>query len=295
MARSGPVTKDTSTLALGLAQIRVGSSAEHISSATPVLTATDSIGSLASTKFTSTREFWRHESGFPLLEDHIIPLRETAAMECTFEEITPANIAMAMGKDPALFTNAHEGVVPLGASVVPVKVRMEAVYTYPDGHSTLTYIFPAAQCTSDVEIDMQAEDNASPTLTFEAKRADSEVVDGDAAWDSMPLGCVVFRDEAPNVKSAEVNADKATLVVVTYDQEVKVADKNLFSVTVNGVASVVSSAAVSTANAKVVELTLSKAVVSGDNVRLLVGDGAVTSVSTSKGNPAESRAVTNNV
>ena len=66
MARSGPLTKTPASLALGLAQIRVGSASENIATATPVLTEADSIGSLAQTKFTNEVEYWTHSSGFPL-------------------------------------------------------------------------------------------------------------------------------------------------------------------------------------------------------------------------------------
>ena len=91
MARSGPVTTDTSTIALGLAQIRVGASAANISNIQPVLTSSDSIGALANTKFTGSTDWYRFESGYPLLEDLTLPIREGAMLECAFKEITPKN------------------------------------------------------------------------------------------------------------------------------------------------------------------------------------------------------------
>jgi len=100
MARSGPVTKDTSTVALGLAQVRIGTSATNIATATCVLTSSDSIGALANTKFLGNVDYWKLESGFPLLEDLSIPLRESAAMECAFKEVIPYNLALARGIDP---------------------------------------------------------------------------------------------------------------------------------------------------------------------------------------------------
>ena len=51
MSRSGPVTKDTSTITIGLMQIRVGTSATYIANPNPALAAGDSIGALANTKF----------------------------------------------------------------------------------------------------------------------------------------------------------------------------------------------------------------------------------------------------
>ena len=78
MARYGPLTKDTTTVALGLAQIRVGDSANNITRTKPVLTSSDSIGALANTKFTAAAEYFKLESGFPLMEDTTFPLRDNA-------------------------------------------------------------------------------------------------------------------------------------------------------------------------------------------------------------------------
>lgn len=192
MPRAGPVTKDTSTVALGLAQIRVGVSATYIGDIHPQLTSTDSIGALANTKFTGNVDYWRLESGFPLLEDLVIPLRETAMMECAVKEITPFNLALAKGIDAAAggYTEAHSGEVALGTMTTPAFVRMEAQYTYPNGTNYLDIIFPRAQVISTIELDFQSEDNVNSPLTFESKRADSEVSGGSAVWDDMPLGWI---------------------------------------------------------------------------------------------------------
>lgn len=297
MSRSGPLTKDTSTVALGLAQIRVGSASANIAEIDSKLKSTDSIGALASTKFTGTVDYWKLESGFPLLEDFTLPIRESSMLECSFKEITPYNLALARGVDVVddvdatvvagsivssaggttgnisvdnlggvvsdtwivLFNNAtsgtitgvdtgnvysfsslttsmaptngghpyftipanffsgtwaaddsftfsttafvagtsaysdpHNGNINLGGLTAPKFVRMEAVYTYPNGTNTMIIIFPRANCTTSVEIDLQAEDNANVPLTFEAKRADSDTEGGNAVWDSFPLGRIVF-------------------------------------------------------------------------------------------------------
>jgi len=190
----GPLTKNTDALALGLAQVRVGASAANISTFDPVLTSTNSIGALANTKFTSEKEYWKHEAGFPLLEDKTLPLRESAMLECTFEEFNPFNMALAMGLDPVTdsISETLSGEILLGALVAPSYMRMEAVYTFPDGTSTATIVFPRAQVVSTSEVDFQPEDNVKVPVTFEAKRADSDVTDGDAAWDLAPLGHIVF-------------------------------------------------------------------------------------------------------
>lgn len=200
MARTGPVTRDTTTIALGLAQIRVAAVDDtpetgNIAKAVPVLTADDSIGALAKTTFTSNVEYWRLVSGFPALEDMVVPLSETASMEVQFKEISPYNLALAKGlSSTTLKTTPHKGTIALGSIKAPDYVRMEAHYTFPDGVNTMDIIFPRAQVSSSMELDFQAEDNANPSMTFEAKRADSEVDGGNAVWDDMPLGCIVFND-----------------------------------------------------------------------------------------------------
>jgi len=196
MPRTGPTTKDTTTVPLGLAQIRIGESAALIGQIRPILSASDSIGALANTKLTLNQEFYKLESGYPLLEDAVFPLRESAMLECSFKELTPANMALAKGKDPASsdYAAAHTGVLKLGDLSTPVYVRMEAVYTFPDGTNTMTIIFPRAQVTSAPEVDFQQEEVAAVPISIEAKRADSEMSGGHVAWDSQPLGRIYWDD-----------------------------------------------------------------------------------------------------
>lgn len=297
MARKGPVTKDTSTIALGLAQIRIGKSVANIATTTAALAAADSIGALANTKYVGNVDYFKFESGFPLLEDLTIPIRESASLECTFNEITPFNFALAHGIDPnaeasatiteigsntasgtttgnlsvddtggvvtdrftVVFTSAttasvygeitghvgdmadlstlfepdnsghpyfsipanffsgtwaadetytfftteyvsgtsaysdpHSGTIGIGSRVAPAYIRMEAVYTYPNGTNHMYIIFPRAQAAASVEMDLQKEDAAGVPITFEAKSASSDVDGGNAVWDSMALGNIVF-------------------------------------------------------------------------------------------------------
>jgi len=192
--RTGPTTLDTTTVALGLAQIRVAASAGYIGQSRAILTAAHSVGALASTKFTGNVEHFKLESGFPLLEDAIFVLREAAMMELAFKEITPKNVALARGLDPTGYTDAHLGTIPFGNMATPAYIRMEAVYTYPDGTNTMTIIFPRAQVVASIEMDFAAEEPASIPISIEAKRADSSVSGGSVAWDSAPLGKVVWDD-----------------------------------------------------------------------------------------------------
>ncbi len=193
MARKGPVTKDTSTIALGLAQIRIGASATSISNVQPVLTASDSIGALANTKFTGNTDWFKLESGFPLIEDYTIPIREAAALECSFKEIKPFTLALANGIDPTSgYAEAHSGEIALGGRVAPAYLRMESVYTFPNGTNFMTIIFPRGQVSASIELDMAAEDNANVPITIESKNASSDVTGGNAVWDNKPLGRIIF-------------------------------------------------------------------------------------------------------
>lgn len=194
MARTGPVTTDTSSVALGLAQVRIGDSSSNIANAEAVLTASDSIGALANTKFVGNVDWVMLESGFPLIEDHSVPIREAAALECAFKEISPFTMYMAYGKDPAGQTDAHSGELALGAITSAEYVRMEAVYTYPDGTNTMTILFPRAQVTSNVEMDLPTEEFAAVPVTISSKNASSDVTGGNAVWDDKPLGAIEWLD-----------------------------------------------------------------------------------------------------
>jgi hypothetical protein len=196
MARTGPVTKDTTTVALGLAQIRVGLSATYIDDTVPRLAAGDSIGALANTKFTGNIEYYRLESGFPLLEDAIFPLRESASLECAFKELTPKNFALARGLDPSGYTDAHYGFIGLGQIAAPIAIRVEAIYTFPDGVNRMAFIFPRANAAATIEMEFAAEEPAAVAVALEAKRADSEVTGGNAVWNNMPYGRILWTDSS---------------------------------------------------------------------------------------------------
>jgi hypothetical protein len=70
---------------------------------------------------------------------------------------------------------------------------MEAFYTYPDGVNEMVIVFPRAQVNPTAEIDMRAEDAAAVPITIEAKSADSSVSGGSSAWDTKPLGRILWR------------------------------------------------------------------------------------------------------
>jgi len=199
VARKGPVTTDTTTIAPGLAQVRVGNSADNIANIQPVFSASDSIGALASTTWRGPTEWYELESGFPLIEDFTTPIREAAALECAFKELTPTNMALAYGHDPLeepyASMTVHSGEVPLGGRSAPDYVRMEARYTYPSGTDYMDIIFPRAQVSADVEMALAETDAAAVTITFKSKNASSDVTGGDAAWDDKPLGRIFWHSD----------------------------------------------------------------------------------------------------
>ncbi len=202
--RTGPVTRNAQSVALGLAKILVGKSTDNITDITQTLNeVTDSMGAMAATNFVSEIEYWKLESGFPMLEDFSIPLRESARLDCEFKEITLRNLAIARGidaDDPAAkyphsldADPGEEDTIDLGSIKAPDYVRMEAIYTYPDQQHRMVIVFPRANVTSSMELSLAAEDNANVPISFEAKRADSGVDGIDIeVWDDAPLGKIFF-------------------------------------------------------------------------------------------------------
>jgi len=195
---SGPITLDATTWVVGLMQIRVGLSATNIATATAVLSGTDSIGAMAETVIRGQTEFFKQMSGFPKQEDGTIPISETFALECAFKEITPMNVALARGIDAITATptydDPHDGAIALGGLVAPVDMRVEGVYTFPDGTNAFTVVIPRAQAMASVEIAHAEESEASVPLVFESKNASSDNAAGNAVWDTMPLGQIIWTD-----------------------------------------------------------------------------------------------------
>ena len=295
--RHGPITRDASTVQLGLSQIRIGVAAANIATVTPVLTAADSIGAVASTNFTSETTYFDLESGFPLQLDATFPMKEMNMLECAFKEITPKSLALARGLDPfanlnataeilssvtvagtyvaggitadntggvvndtfvivltdasnykvygiksgyigtslisasfapansghpyftiqanfltgtwaagqtltfattkyvagtSAFASAHVGAIPLGTLAAPKFLRVEAVYTFPDPQYSMVILFPRANVTSSLKLDQQPSDVAAVTMSIKSMGASSDTTGGDAAWDSMPNGQILF-------------------------------------------------------------------------------------------------------
>jgi len=189
---AGPVTKDTSALALGLGQIRIGVSATYINTINPALSASDSIGALAKSSLTLETEVWKHMSGFPQREDAQIVLSKKARIEGDAEELTPYNVALSMGIDPVSYTLSNSGQIPLGGLTSVPFLRAEMEYSFPDGKKFYP-VFPRAQVSNTVSLDFQAAENIKIPMSIEAKNADSNASGGSVLWDDAPLGRIWFK------------------------------------------------------------------------------------------------------
>jgi hypothetical protein len=295
--RNGPITRDASTVQLGLSQIRIARAATHILTTGAALSAADSLGAMASTSFNSETTYFDLESGYPLTFDATFPIRETNMLECAFKEITPKTLALSRGMDPfadlsaaviinttqtvagthvvddlvvddaggvvtdvwsviftdatnykvygqntgdvggaaitaafspdnggdpyftipanhftgtwaagqsqtfttvaattgsASFGNAHVGAIPLGTVAAPKYLRVEAYYTFPDPRHKMIIIFPRANITSSLSLDQQPEDVAAVTISIKSMGASSDTAGGNAVWDNMPNGQILF-------------------------------------------------------------------------------------------------------
>ena len=131
----GPVTRYDKAWVLGLMQVRVGPSAANIDETTAVLTNQNSIGALADVKLLANAEFFKQMSGFPLTEDGVIPMKDSAAIQASFKEITPFTMALARGIDPTASIAA--GVV-MDVGLVSTAGTGAAVLSIAAGASAVT-------------------------------------------------------------------------------------------------------------------------------------------------------------
>jgi hypothetical protein len=193
ISQTGPLTKDPAFLAIGMYQVRVAKGSTEtlalVSRTDGCLSGEASMGALASTKIALEKEYFTHESGFPLMEDAQLPIREKAMLEFAFEEIEGRNMVIAAGGDPAA---DGSGEIKLGAMSQPTYMRVEAWYTYSDKARRMIIVFPRAQIVSNLELENQKEEAANAPVTVRATRADSGITGGHANWDAMPLGRIYW-------------------------------------------------------------------------------------------------------
>ena len=87
---------------------------------------------------------------------------------------------------------AHTGSLGLGAMVAPADIRVEGVYTFPNGTNTLTYILPRVQVSGDLDMSYAEEDEIAPMISLNSLYAGSRIAAGHVAWDTMPSGIMVW-------------------------------------------------------------------------------------------------------
>ncbi len=90
------------------------------------------------------------------------------------------------------YSSVHSGSFGLGGLVAPVDIRVEGVYTFPNGINTQTYILPRAQVEANLELGYSSDSEATPPIIFSSKNASSDNAAGNAVWDAMPLGRMIW-------------------------------------------------------------------------------------------------------
>ncbi|GAG32436.1 unnamed protein product, partial [marine sediment metagenome] len=82
--------------------------------------------------------------------------------------------------------------IALGGMAAPTDIRVEGVYTFPNGTNTYTCVLPRAQAAASVEVPHSEESEAAVPISFESKNASSDNTAGNAVWDAQPLGNILW-------------------------------------------------------------------------------------------------------
>ena len=103
-------------------------------------------------------------------------------------------ITTAYEAGTSAYADAYVGTIGLGSMAAPKFVRVEGYYEFPNKEHAIDIIITRAQVTSSIDAGFSATDETNAPLNFGAKGASSDVSGGNAVWDSMPLGRIVFRE-----------------------------------------------------------------------------------------------------
>jgi len=76
--------------------------------------------------------------------------------------------------------------------VAPADIRVEGVYTFPNGVNTLTYILPRVQVSGDLDMSYAEEDEIAPMISLNSLYAGSRITAGHVVWDTMPSGIMIW-------------------------------------------------------------------------------------------------------
>ena len=90
------------------------------------------------------------------------------------------------------FDNPFEGEIGFGAVRQPEKLRIEAVFTFPDGLHGFYVIMPRAHMTSSMELNFAEADEGNIPISIESTSASADVSGGHAVWDDKPIGVLRF-------------------------------------------------------------------------------------------------------
>lgn len=189
-----PVYRNSTTVMLGLAQIRIAESAPYIGYPTACLTKAHSLGAMVETRILGEDFDYILRSGFPQTDDLIIAYEQHVIVECVLREITPINMALMFGQayDPTTYDDPHDGQIYLGTRGVTSFIRVEFIYWYPESNYQMHLILPKAYISTEVLIDWAVEDDYGAPFACVSTPSDSDSIGGHAIWDAAPLGCFCF-------------------------------------------------------------------------------------------------------
>ena len=85
-----------------------------------------------------------------------------------------------------------EPTISLGGLVSPENIRVEGIYTYPDGSNQMVIVLPRVQIAASIDMDFAETEPAAITIQFDSKNASSQNGSGNAVWDAMPLGQILW-------------------------------------------------------------------------------------------------------
>jgi len=171
------------SVALGVAEMNLGLSADHIANTAQALTGANYFGSKTEVTYELSREF-RRQAGVSgnilMLLDHLLT-RVDFSVSVSFIEINKRTLSFALGGDGSSSDFFEDAVKN------PTDLRVEFVFTYPNKVNKMILILPRAQIITDnLSLAFQREDAMESGLTVKACQTDN------AAWSDRPLGKVIF-------------------------------------------------------------------------------------------------------
>lgn len=160
----------------------------YVTSTSGTMLSGNHIGSIKDAKVTISREYLKHESGFPVATDLTVPVKEGITIEGKMEEMSPYNLALAFGLDPLSYS-ATTATFNGGNLVLPATVQMWAV-TQDAGGQYITFKLWKANSESAFEFNPANGAWAAVNLKMDG------LLDNDGHA-SSPLYQLVISDATP--------------------------------------------------------------------------------------------------